>query len=112
VLAYENKAARRIVADVAPDAMRLRWSRESRFPDETAARMRELADEALARGVTMTADGMPVRWQNDDGTWNDRVFDWVLQPLLSDGGYVEGILWIGRVRPKADDNERVRATSR
>jgi hypothetical protein len=61
--------------------------------------MRDLADATVARGVTAIADGMPVRWQNDDGSADQRTFDWVLQPLFGDGGIVEGILWIGTCRP-------------
>jgi DNA-binding CsgD family transcriptional regulator len=97
-LVYRNKAARRIVSGIDPKTMVGRAARERRFPDATAAHMRDLADDALRRGVTTIADGQPVRWQNDDGSWDSGVFDWVLEPL-SDGDHVEGILWIGARRP-------------
>jgi DNA-binding CsgD family transcriptional regulator len=97
-LVYRNKAARRLVSGIAPDTMVSRAARVRRFPDATAAHMRTLADRALARGVTVIADGLTVRWQNDDGSPESGVFDWVLEPMFGDGGAVEGILWIGARR--------------
>jgi hypothetical protein len=41
---------------------------------------------------------MPVRWQNDDGSWSAGLFNWVLQPLVGESGGVEGVLWIGTHR--------------
>jgi hypothetical protein len=97
VIAYQNKATLRLISGIAPEAMMFQAGRD-RFPDVTAARVRDLADAAFIRGATLVAEGVPVRWQNDDGSWDGRVFDWVLQPLLGDHGTVEGILWIGTHR--------------
>jgi DNA-binding CsgD family transcriptional regulator len=93
VIAYQNKATRRLVSSSAWESMMARAGRE-RFPLESAARLRQIADEAFTRALTVTADAMPVRWQNDDGTWDGRLFSCVVQPLLGANGRVEGILWI------------------
>jgi len=101
LIAYTNKATQRLASGIASETLITRADRERRFPDETAKRMRDLADDTVARGVTAIADGMPVRWQNDDGSADERTFDWVLQPLFGDGGIVEGLLWIGTCRPES-----------
>jgi hypothetical protein len=98
VIAYQNKATQRLISGIAAESMATRADRERRFPDQTAKRMRNLADDTVARGVTAIADGMPVFWMNDDGSSEYRTFDWVLQPLLGDGGAVDGLLWIGTFR--------------
>jgi hypothetical protein len=94
VIAYQNNATRKLLPNVISASMMNRPGRE-RFPHETAARMRQYADDAFTRRTSVVIDNASLRWQNDDGTWAGGVFDWVLQPLFGLGNTIEGILWIG-----------------
>lgn len=97
VVAYQNSASTRLLSgDDDPEPFV--GPAHERFDSESIARMREIADEALTRGVPVTANDTPVQWRIDDGTWQTGLFSGVMQPLRGPDGRVEGILWIGTSR--------------
>jgi DNA-binding CsgD family transcriptional regulator len=103
VVAYQNRSTRLLMSGVAQRSM-LGHAGGDRFPHETAVRVRQVADDALTGARTLTIEAMPLRWQNDDGSWDGRVFDFVLQPLVGTGGRVEGILWVGTCKALVDES--------
>jgi DNA-binding CsgD family transcriptional regulator len=90
VIAYQNRMSRTLTGENVVG----RPHREAFTGDASQAWWLERTNEAFTAGRPVAVSAGPSRWQRDDGSWAEGVFNCVAQPLSDRLGAIRGVLWI------------------
>jgi hypothetical protein len=90
VISYQNRLGRAVTGGTVVG----RRHEDAFRGDASQALWREKTNEAFVGGRPVTLSGARSRWQRDDGSWADEVFNCVAQPLTDRLGITVGVLWI------------------